>query len=84
MSIADDLLRDLRALAHARNSTLTDVANAVLRAGLAVLDERDRRPSRFREQPAEMGVPTIDLTKALSLAAEVEDEEVVRKLESRK
>ena len=84
LSIADDLLRDLRALAQARNLTLTDAANAVLRAGLATLDDRDRHRSRFREQTAEMGMPTIDLTRALSLAAELEDEEVVRKLQLRK
>ena len=84
LSIADDLLRDLRALANARNLTLTDAANAVLRAGLTTLDERGGRRSRFREHPADMGVPSIDLTKALSLAAELDDEEVVRKLQLRK
>jgi hypothetical protein len=84
LSIPDDLLRDLRALARSQKSTLTDAANKVLRAGLAALDEPDRRRSRFREQPTDLGAPTIDLTKALSLAAQLEDEEVVRKLQLRK
>jgi len=84
LSIADDLLKDLRALAHARRLTLTAAANTVLRAGLASLSERDQPRSRFREQPVDMGVPTVDLTKALALAAGMEDQEVLRKLELRK
>jgi len=84
LSIADDLLKDLRALARARKLTLTDAANTVLRAGLASLDEGVQPRSRFREQPADMGVPTVDLTKALTLAAGMEDEETLRKLELRK
>ena len=84
LSIADDLLRDLRALARARKQTLTDAANTVLRVGLASLESGPPRARRFREPPADLGVPSVDLTKALSFAARLEDEEVVRKLEMRK
>ena len=56
--------------------------NATLRAGL----EAGRAAGhRFEERTVDLGVqPGIDLTKALRLASELEDEAVSRKLELRK
>ncbi len=84
LSIADDILRDLRALAHAQGKSVTETANGVLRAGLAALAEPGRKRRHFEEEPIDMGIPRVDLTKALALAAEIEDEEVVRKMQLRK
>jgi len=44
-----------------------------------------KRPKRFRQKSFPMGAsaPGLDLTKALSLAAELEDAEIVRKLKIR-
>ncbi len=84
LAIADDILRELRALAHKNGVSLTRVANDVLRAGL------DRRavPSagrrRYREEVADLGEPRVDLDHALRLAARLEDEETLRKLGQRK
>ncbi|MGL5809987.1 MAG: hypothetical protein ACRCYQ_08585 [Nocardioides sp.] len=37
---------------------------------------------RYVVEPMDLGMPLVDLTKALSLAGELEDAEIVRKLQS--
>jgi hypothetical protein len=53
------------------------VLNNAVRAGLRT--KKEGLPV-FRPLTFDMGKPTIDLTKALSLSAELEDEEIVRQL----
>ncbi len=84
LAIADDILRELKKLARSAERPMTDVANEVLRAGLAAMREPPKRVRIFKEAPIDMGEPRVDLTKALGLAAEVEDEEQLRKLQLRK
>ena len=84
LALADDILRDLRALAESRGVSLTKMANTVLRAGLAALNDSSRRPARYIEEPADLGVPTVDLDRALLIAASLEDEQTLRKLEQNK
>jgi hypothetical protein len=49
--------------------------NEAIRAGLAPrASER-----RFRTATADLGVPAVNLDRALTLAGELEDEELVRK-----
>ena len=43
-----------------------------------------KKPRPYKESPVDMGEPRVDLTKALALAAEIEDEEHVRKFQLRK
>ncbi|MFO7279572.1 MAG: hypothetical protein C0P77_004105 [Thermoanaerobacterales bacterium] len=50
--------------------------NDAIRAGFE--DARRREP--FRTATAAMGVPTVDLDRALQLAGEIEDVELVRKM----
>ncbi|WP_278261100.1 antitoxin [Nocardia sp. AG03] len=54
--------------------------NDALRASLS--PQRSR--AEFRLPARDLGTPTVDLVKALQLAASLEDEEIVRKLELRK
>jgi hypothetical protein len=72
----------LRAIARERGVPLRTVINDALRAGteVALLDGGHYTlPSR------RLGVrPGIDLDKALKLASELEDDEIVHKLELRK
>ncbi len=82
LSIADDNLRELKALAHETGVSLTRAANDVLRAGL------DRRVSssprrRYREEVGDLGEPRVNLDHALAIAARLEDNETLRKLEQR-
>lgn len=59
-----------------------DALNNAVRAGLA----QTRTPTkRFRQKTYDLGArPGIDLTKALDLAAGLEDVEILRKIELRK
>lgn len=77
-----DLAIRLRDLARQRRMSFKAAINTTLRAGLE--SETDRgRP--YREKARELGVqPGIDLTKALQLAAALEDEQTIHELELRK
>ena len=81
LALADDIHRDLRVLARSRGISLTKMANTVLRAGLAAVNDSSRQPARYVEEAADLGVPTVDLDRALSIAASLEDERTLRKLE---
>ncbi len=53
--------------------------NQAIRSGLT-----SAPPAKFRTAAYRMGTPAVPLDKALRLAAELEDEELVRKLAARK
>ncbi len=84
LAIADDILRELKTRAHENGLSLTRVANDTLRAGLEARAELSRRRRRYREEVADLGVPRVNLDRALTLAAQLEDEETLRKIEQRK
>ena len=82
--IDDDILREMKVRAHQTGVSLTRVANDVLRAGLdrRASTSRPRRP--YREEVADWEEPRVNLDRALALAAQLEDEETLRKLGQRK
>jgi transcription termination factor Rho len=82
--IDDDVFEELKGLAQEEDAPLTRVLNRTLRAGLDVSRAPTRRRRRHREKTFPMGRPLIDLRKALAQAAELEDEETLRKLTLRK
>ncbi len=73
----DDLMRELRRRATADELSLTDAVNVYLRRGLASPPVK-RKP--FRQRTYSLGPPKVNLDKALSVAAMLEDDEVLRKL----
>ena len=77
--IDDDLLRELKSRAQRENISLTKLLNRVLQQGLAER-EPSRKKRRFRQKTFNMGIPRFDVTKALALAAELEDEAIIEKL----
>lgn len=83
VNIPDDLLDDLRQLSRSRKTSLTATVTEVLRAGLARIAKPPAK-RRYRQNTYDMGVPRVDLTKALRLAAQMEDEEIIRKLKQGK
>lgn len=85
LTIDDRIARLLKALAHRSGKPFKQVLNETLEAGLAAREPPARRRP-YRVKAASLGgvVPGIDLTKALRLAASLEDEEIARKLELRK
>ena len=84
LTIADDILREMKARAHETGVSLTRVANDVLRAGLERRASISRLRRRYREEVADLGEPRVNLDRAVALAAQLEDEETLRKLEQRK
>ena len=84
LNIADDILREMKARAHETGVSLTRVANDVLRAGLDRRANTSRPRRRYREEVADLGEPRVNFDRALALAAQLEDEETLRKLEQRK
>lgn len=78
VTLDDDLAELLKQRARERDVPFKRVLNEAIRAGLS--DKRPREP--YRMKPRDLGVrPGVDLTRALALAAELEDAELVRKLE---
>lgn len=75
---------ELKRRAHDAGVSLTRMLNRMLRAGLTVPEGRRVRARPYRQRTAAMGRPLADLDKALGLAADLEDEEVARKLALRK
>jgi hypothetical protein len=84
LTIDEQIAKALKALAHRSGKSFKQVLNETLRAGLVAREAPPKRP--YRIKPASLGgvLPGVDLTKALQLAASLEDEEIARKLELRK
>jgi hypothetical protein len=73
----------LRALARERRVPLRVVINEALRAGLHPARGADAKPYVLPSR--RLGIrPEVNVDKALALAGELEDEEIVRKLDLRK
>jgi hypothetical protein len=76
--IDDDLLRALKERARHEKTTLTRIVNVLLRRGISASGEANRRKRPYREKTFSMGCPQVDMTKALLLAAQLEDEETIK------
>jgi hypothetical protein len=70
----------VRRLMRDRRMTFKQAINAAIRAGVA---ETPAQPVQYTF-PKNMGVPLIDIDKASHFDAELDDEEIIRKLELRK
>ena len=81
--IDEDLMAELRARARAERLSMTRLLNRMLRAGLAVSSQPGGEHERYEEMTVQMGRPRVEIDKALSLAAEFDDEEVRRKMSLR-
>lgn len=83
VTIDPELQTRVRDIARERGISFREALNDILRRGLG-------QPSQAGGQPYEVPVRDlglragIDLDKAFALAAELEDDEIVRKLELRK
>lgn len=82
LTLDEDVAAGLRRLVQERGVSFKAAVNATLRRGLSS-DEPQARA--FTVEPAPLGLrPGLDLTKAHSYAAVLEDDETIRKLELRK
>lgn len=82
--IDDELLQRLKEQARQENISLTRLLDQTLRAGMRASGKPGRPRRRHREQTHAMGLPRMKLDKALTLAAALEDEEIVREMLLRK
>jgi len=81
LTLDPDVAALVRKVMRARGRSLKEVINEAIRRGLAAPETA--RP--FRTPTYKMGhEPSIDLDRALHLAAELEDQEIARKLAARK
>ena len=69
----------VRRLMRKRGLTFKQAVNEAIRAGASPDPRR-----RFRTRAFDMGQPTLPLDKAVRLASELEDEELIRRLAARK
>lgn len=84
LRIEDDLLQELKRLARKENIPVTRLINRMLSTSLRS-SQNTKSPKRpYREKTYDLGKPTINLDKALMIAAEMENQEIIRKLELRK
>ena len=83
VALDPELQAQVKKLARERGISFREALNDVLRRGLG---HGSQTTSHRYEVPARaLGLrPGIDLDKALALAAELEDDEIVRRLELRK
>ena len=77
-------MRELKDTAARKKTSLTQTLNRTLRAGLRAERRGQETGPPYRERTHSMGAPRVDLTKALSLSASLEDDESVRKAQMRK
>jgi len=82
ITLEPDVDSKLRALARDRGISFKEAVNLSLRAGL---DGHSGTPRRYRVKTRPMALRAgVNLDKALRLAGDLEDAEIVRKLELRK
>jgi hypothetical protein len=79
VTLDPDVAEQLKSLARSRNISFKVALNDAVRAGLAA-ERGTARPFKVQSWP--MGLrPGLDLTKALQMAYDLEDEEIIRKLQ---
>lgn len=80
LTLDDDVADMLRRVVKQRGVSFKEAVNSALRSGLSAGEQPRARP--YRITPRSLGVrPGVDLDRANRLAADLEDEENVRKLE---
>lgn len=84
LNVDDEILERLRDVAKRRRMSLREVVGRTLKLGLDRLDPRADQPA-YSATTFPMGYPPgLNLDKALRIAAQLEDDEIVRKLQVRK
>ncbi|MBL8777696.1 MAG: hypothetical protein JNK12_17270 [Acidimicrobiales bacterium] len=78
LTLDEDVAQQIKRLMRERGTGFKETVNELLRRGL----RSDATPEPYETPTFSLGVrPGVNLDKALSLAAQLEDEEIIRKLE---
>jgi hypothetical protein len=84
LTLDDHLAKELKEVAHRSGKPFKVVVNETLRNGLSAPSAK-AAPKPFKLETASLGFyPGVNIDKALQLADEMEDEEIIRKMELRK
>lgn len=75
VTLDDDTLAAIRRLMNERGVSFKKALNDAIREGV----QGRPAPAPFATRTAELGVPTVTLDRALQLAGELEDEELIRR-----
>ena len=75
MTLDDDVVQLVRRRMAEQEVSFKQALNDAIRAGVAGRPA----PATFTTRVADLGVPAVNLDKALQLAAELEDEELIRR-----
>jgi hypothetical protein len=82
VTLDEDVAAKLQQVSRERGVSFKAALNGAVRAGLAAAAPPTKS---FRVQAQPLGIrPDVDVDRALSLAGEIEDAEILRKLELRK
>jgi hypothetical protein len=84
LTIDDKLAAALKKRAFETGKSFKEVVNEALRAGLASPTPLKAKPFKTKSFPMGGPMPGINLDKANQLAADLEDEELIRKMRLRK
>lgn len=82
MTLDSDTEALIRKRMRDRGVSFKQALNDAIREGLAGGPRAAR--SRFRTETADLGVPALSLDRALTLAGDLEDEELVRRMRAGK
>lgn len=76
LTLEPDVADLVKSLMRDRGLSFKDAVNTAIRAGL-----RPAKSDKIARTPTfDLGTPTVSLTKALQVAAELEDDELIRKM----
>lgn len=75
VTLDDDTLALVHRLMKERGVSFKKALNDAIRDGA----QRRAKPPSFKTRTADLGVPTVSLDRALQVAADLEDEELIRR-----
>ncbi len=75
VTLDDDTLVVIRRLMRERQISFKQALNDAIRRGA----QRRPAPAVFETRTADLGVPSVNLDRALQIAGELEDEELIRR-----
>jgi hypothetical protein len=80
LTLEPDVEALIRETVYRTGKSVKQAVNDALRTGLATKQDRAAAPVAFNFPSYPMGKPIVDLTKALTLATELDDQEAIAKL----
>lgn len=77
VTLDPDVVAQIKTYMRESGASFKEALNFAIRSGLS---KTNKHPKAFRQKTYDLGLPTISVRKALKLAADLEDEEILRDL----